>query len=247
MKKFLLVVLVLLVALGLAWWSLPAETVWQRVSAQVPMVRLQGVTGRVWSGQAEGVSVRAIPLGAARWQFSPIAGLGGKADGRIELSGGPAQMSAALVASRTDVALANVQATLPAKMLEPALDIPALRLLGSIRVEAPSVVLKEGVLQSAQGFLEWQDLGVSGLAEARLGGLRVDFAPEGSVVVGRVRDLGGPLAVDGIIRVQGQVFNAEINLDARDPSVAEALLYIGERKPNGGSLLRIDGAIEKLW
>lgn len=247
MKKFLLAVIVVLVVLGLAWWSLPAETVWHRVSERVPMVRLQGVTGRVWSGQAEGVSVRAIPLGSAQWQFSPVAGLRGRADGQLSLAGGPAQLTAMLSADRSDVTLRDLRATLPAKMLEPALDIPALRLLGEIRIEAPDVVLKDGVLQSAQGFLEWKDLGVSGLAEARLGGLRVDFAPEGVVVVGRVRDLGGPLAVDGTIRVQGQVFSAEIHLDARDDSVREALLYIGERKPNGGSLLRIDGAIEKLW
>lgn len=247
MKKFLLILLMIVVVLGLAWWSLPADTVWQRVSARAPMVKLQGVTGRIWSGQAQGISIRAVPLGAASWQFSPLTGLTGTADGRVELTGGEATGAAQIRANRTDVTLSQVKAALPAKMLESALDIPALRLLGHIDVDASSVVLKDGVLQTASGYLQWQDLGVSGLAEARLGGVRVDFAPEADGILGRVSDLGGPLSVNGTVRVQGQLFRAEIHLDARDDSVREALLYIGERKPDGGSLLRVEGTIERLY
>ncbi len=247
MKKLLIALILIVVVLVLAWWSLPAETVWSRVSTKVPLVKLQGVTGRVWQGQAQGVSVRAIPLGAATWSFSPVSGLSGRAEGTLTLSGGSAQIETRLNADRQQVTLSGTKVSLPAKLLEPALDIPALRLLGNIDIEASEVVLEQGVLKRAQGFMQWQDLGVSGLAEARLGGVRMDFAPDGDSILGTVKDLGGPLAIDGTIRLNGQIFVAEINLDARDDSVREALLYIGERKANGGSLLRVEGTVEKLF
>lgn len=247
MKKVLFAILFLIAAGLLGWWSIPAETAWTRVAERAPMLRLQGLTGRIWEGQAQGVSIKAMPMGSAHWQLSPWRALTGAAAGSVQLSGGPITLNTELSADQTELTLSALTASIPATLLEPALDIPALRLQGMIDLRADQVLVSNGILKSAKGMLQWNDLGVSGLAEARLGGVRVDFAPEGQDIVGKVSDLGGPLAVEGTIRVQGQTFHAEVNLDARDESVREALLYVGERKPNGGSLLRVDGVIEKLY
>jgi len=32
-----------------------------------------------------------------------------------------------------------------------------------------------------------------------------------------------------------------------NPQLAEALLYVGERTPDGGSLLRVEGTLRKLF
>lgn len=247
MKKILIAVLVLIVAALLAWWSVPAETAWSRVAERVPALRLQGLTGRVWAGQAQGVSVKAVPLGSATWQFSPWQALTGVGAGELALRGGPIELNTSVRASGNEVRLSAFKATIPGKMLEPALDIPALQLQGTIDIVGDEIKFVDGILKSANGILTWNDLGVSGLAEARVGSVRVDFMPEGNDIVGTIRDNGGPLAIAGIVRVQGQTFHAEVSLDAREESVREALLYIGERKPNGGSLLRVDGVIEKLY
>lgn len=247
MKKLLIAVMVLVVAALLAWWSVPAETAWSRVAERVPALRLQGLTGRIWDGQAQGVSVKAVPLGSATWQFSPWQALTGVGSGDLALRGGPIELNTSVRAKGAEVTLTGLKATVPGAMLEPALDIPALKLQGRIDIVGDDITIVDGILKSARGNLIWNDLGVSGLAEARVGNVRVDFAPEGADIVGTIKDTGGPLAIAGIVRVQGQTFHAEVNLDAREESVREALLYIGERKPNGGSLLRVDGVIEKLY
>ncbi|AVP96656.1 hypothetical protein C7S18_05305 [Ahniella affigens] len=251
MKKILLALLFGLLALlvvgGLAWWSLPAETAWARVAKQVPALRLQGLTGRVWEGQAQGVSVKALPMGSATWRFSPWQALSGVGSGELSLRGGPIELNTNVRAEGHNVTLRALKATVPGTMLEPALDIPSLKLQGRIDIVGDEIQIVDGILKSATGVLTWNDLGVSGLAEARIGNVRVDFAPEGNDIVGTIRDTGGPLAIAGTVRVQGQTFHAEVNLDAREDSVREALLYVGERKPNGGSLLRVDGVIEKLY
>lgn len=247
MRKLIWALALLTLVLALAYWSAPADVVWRRLSEQAPMLRLQGVSGRVWDGKAEGLSVRALPLGAASWRFSPWQGLFGRAAGRLNVQGEQFQLDAAIDASRDQVIVRELKSTLPARMLEPALDIPAFRLLGNIDVQAERVQIANGVVLAADGSLTWQDLGVTGLAEARLGGVRVDFRTEGDSVIGQIKDLGGPLSAEGQIRLRGQFFNAEAKLAARDPAVKEALLYVGERLPDGSSLLRIEGSVEKLF
>ena len=68
-------------------------------------------------------------------------------------------------------------------------------------------------------------------------------------VEGIVRDGGGTLAADGRILIEGKRFTAEIKLGVRgeDAQLAEALLYVGQRMPDGRSLLRVDGTLRRLF
>jgi len=105
------------------------------------------------------------------------------------------------------------------------------------------------MLRTAQGKATWRDLGVSGGAEARLPGLEIAFAPDGAGnIVADIRDLGGPLAIAGRTTITGAQYRTEVHLYLREPNpqLEEALRWIGERSPEGGSLLRIEGQIAPL-
>lgn len=230
--------------------TLPAATAYRYAEPHLQPLRLQGIDGSLWAGRATQASVYAIPLGELRWKLQPGAALGLHARGDMALLGRTLNASTRFDASRDAVLLEQADARLPASVLGPALDIPSLVLLGELDLKLDSLRLRDGLVEAAQGVLVWRNAGVSGAAEARFSDLSVSFSsPRPGVIEGLVRDAGGTLSADGRIVIEGARFNAEVKLGVRgdDPQLAEALRYVGERTPDGGSLLRVEGTLRRLF
>lgn len=243
------VLAVLLLAAGALVWTAPAQLVLRWYADRLGPVRLQGVSGSLWQGEAAQLMVFDVALGPLRWTVDRGATLGGAPRGTLQLAGESIHGSGRFVELPDGWRFEDVDATLPAPLLAPALDLPALGLLGTVDAHADHLVLREGLLAGARGEVVWRDLGVSGAASVRLPGLRIDVsdAPDGAVV-GEVADLGGPLAIAGEVRIKDGHFLSETRLDLREPEprIAEALKFIGQRTPEGGSYLRIEGQLHPI-
>jgi len=149
------------------------------------------------------------------------------------------------------VLVQNVKFSFPAELSAPALDIPALKLLGTIDGQLTEGRVVGGWINGARGNARWRDAGVIGEAEARFGDVLSEFAsaPDGSIA-GTVKDNGtSSLVVDGQFVVRSGEFDATVRLGARaeDVQLREALRYIGEPQPDGTSLLKIHGQLLKLF
>lgn len=247
----LLVFLLFLIGIAVALvMSVPARYVYDRYGGRAQPLRLQGIEGTLWQGKAAMLSYAARPVGPVIWRLDPWTALRGSARGKLNLSGAEWQAESDFLLRGKRVELAAARANFPASMLAPVLDIPSLRLLGNIRVVMDDVVIEDGAVSLAIGQMIWDEVGVSGAAEARFGRIIVDFAPraDGSVE-GRVHDDGGPLQARGMIELRGLAFKADVHLQARpgNEQIHEALMYVGERTLDGGSLLRVEGTINKLY
>jgi hypothetical protein len=146
--------------------------------------------------------------------------------------------------------LQDVAARMPANILAPALDIPSLVLLGELDLKLDALELRAGQLQTASGVLTWRQAGVSGAAEARFSDVMVAFSsPRDGLIEGVISDSGGSLSASGNIVIERERFRAEVRLGVRgdDPRLAEALTYVGERSADGGSLLRVEGQLRKMF
>jgi general secretion pathway protein N len=185
-------------------------------------------------------------LGALTWKLPPTSVLRREPDITFFLSGGMLTSSGqAIRGADRRIRMPRFQISLPARLAEPALDIPALVLQGLIEIELEDIVLSRFGLESARGRLMWRDAAVAGAAEALLGGLYADVeAPSLGLIEGRLYDDGGPLSMEGWFRLRVTTFSAEVRLAARDgqPQVMEALQYAGEAQPDGSVILRIEGS-----
>jgi general secretion pathway protein N len=249
--RFTVVVVLLAAALaGVLLWTAPADLAYRLFQDRLGALRLGALTGSVWDGKAGRATAFGTPLGALSWRVERAAALGGRARGTLELAGDAVRGRAAFDHAAPSLILRDVDLVLPAHLLGPALDIPALRLLGTVTLRAPYVRVDDGLLKLARGRAEWRELGVSGAAEARLPGLAIDFGTrDDDTIVADIRDLGGPLAIDGQVTIRGGAFDLRCELELREPNppLEEALKFIGERTPEGGSLLLVTGEIERLW
>jgi general secretion pathway protein N len=140
---------------------------------------------------------------------------------------------------------------IPADLLSPVIDVPSLKLVGSVTGTLAQVTLGNGWVSDASGNARWSEAGVTGSAEARFSDILAEFAsqPDGSIS-GTVADDGrGNLEVNGQFKLAVSGFNAEAFLSARndDVRVQEALRYVGQPQADGSSHLVIQGQLFKLF
>ena len=239
----------LLAVAAVVCWTAPAELAYSLFGARLHPLRLDGLAGTVWQGAADRSSVMGQSLGRLQWQVDRGALLARRIEAGVRVDGADLRGSARVSAHEGVVEIADLDGELPASMLGPALDIPALTLLGRISCQFSRLVLQDGLPRRIEGSAVWRDLAVAGAASASLPGLEVRFRTESDgMIAADVKDLGGPLAIDGQVRVAGERYRTEVRLNLREPNPAleEVLKFVGERTPDGGSLLRVDGSLKPV-
>jgi hypothetical protein len=245
---FLVAVLLLAIVIVI---TCPAQFAYNLVADRLGVAKLGGISGGVWQGHASSVQVFGTELGALDWQLQPMPLLHGTVAAHLALSGGEIVASGDVERAfdgTVDVRAASIRA--PAHLAAPALDIPALQLLGDLDIAVAHAQLRGPWPDAANGTAHWRNAAVAGAAQAQLGDLEATFASaaDGSIG-GDARDLGGPLQLSGTFRVNAGSYDADATLRARDGNaqVGEALRYIGEPQADGSSHLVIHGQLFKVF
>lgn len=250
LRRLLLLFLVLLVAVGLALWYLPAGFAWRHFGDRFGhVVGLQDVGGTVRSGHAGQLLVNGFPLGRLEWTLDWRSLLARQPAGQWRLASEAWQAQAAQTRWVDGaVEITDLRATLPALLLQPVLDIPALNFLGSVDLEIAQLRQRDGLIESASGSARWREAGVTGQAQARFGPIRATFATQApGHIVGEVAQEDGPLIVDGQFELIGSRYRAEAIVRARDPAdpSAQVLHFVGQALPDGSSLLVVEGELNR--
>jgi len=159
-----------------------------------------GVDGSLWSGTCTDLTVSGTPVGDVGWELHPLRLLAGKLAAHVNVARGAAS-------ARADVELGfgerltarNVVADLP---LDPRI-IPGVppTLHGRAHVELALAQLERGAIRQLQGRIEAHDLEDRSGANTPLGSYVVTFPGGSGEQVGKLRDLDGPLALEGTLRL----------------------------------------------
>jgi general secretion pathway protein N len=243
--------LVLLLILGLIVAFLPASVALGWMEGRMGGVKLETVSGSVWNGRAEQLTVRERALGAVSWSISPWALLSRRLDADVSVDG-PELKAAGFVSidKPGNLQLRGMQLSLEAQRMQPALDIPALQLRGTVDFDLREVVVVQYFPTRIEGSAVWRDAAVAGAADALLGEIRSEFATQADgSIAGTVTDSGGPLQIEGGRFSAGiRGISAEATLRARndDAAVLRALQHVGELQPDGSSRLQINGQLKRV-
>jgi general secretion pathway protein N len=249
LRWLLLLLLVLLVGVVLLLALFPARLAVDWLGPRLAPLELQGVGGSLWTGQARELRMHGQPLGAVTWRVAPQSLLSRRVDVDLTLDGEQYRGSGFVSARRELTVISNARISMPAQQMQPALDIPALNLRGTVDIELDRAELVNNFPRLLEGRAFWRNAAVDGAAAAELGELVAEFrTADDGALVGSVTDTGGPLAADGQFRLAFTGFEADAVLMARDgnPQVMEALRYVGEVQPDGSSILQIRGSLLPL-
>jgi hypothetical protein len=156
--------------------------------------------GTVWSGSCVGLSVGGRALGDVSWELHPLRLAAGRLAAHVTLAHGMTSAGGDVeLGLGGRITLRNLLADGP---LDAAL-IPGLpvTLRGTAHVELALVQIQHGIIRELQGRIEAHDLEDRSGNDTALGSYLVSFPGGSGPPTGTVRDLDGPLAVEGTLRL----------------------------------------------
>ena len=200
--------------------------------------------GSLWSGSCSGLTVERMPFGDLTWDVAPLRLLTGTLAAHVVLARGPVTGSADVACGMGgSIRLQNLVADLK---LDPR-QIPHLppQLRGSVHTDLSLVRLTHGRIAELKGRIEAHDLSQRTGRVTPLGNYAVTFPGGGTEPVGALTDLGGPLAVQGTLRLTnppGYVLEGQVapRADAA-PELVGNLQFLGSPDAAGRRPFSIAG------
>ncbi len=177
-----------------AAWVVPASGAWGSCAS---------VEGSLWAGVCAGLRVQGTPLGDLTWQLHPLRLLTAKLVAHIAVARGASALTAEVeLGLGGRVTLRHVLADVA---LDPAVipDLPA-SLHGRAHLDLALAEIEHGVITQLEGRIEAHDLEDRTGMPTPLGSYVLTFPGGGGEPTGKLRDLDGPLAVEGTLRLTRQ-------------------------------------------
>jgi general secretion pathway protein N len=202
------------------------------------------IEGSLWNGGCAALTVSSTSLGDLSWDLHPSRLMLGRAAAHLTLSHGPAEAAADVEASFGGrVTARNLVADFPLdSALLPA--VPA-NLHGHGHCELALVELQRGVLRQLQGRIEARNLEERSGNNTALGSYAVTFPGGSGDPVGTLRDIEGPLALEGTLRLTpAPGFEVEGLIAARSgaaPEVVNSLRFLGSPDATGRRQFSLSG------
>jgi general secretion pathway protein N len=203
------------------------------------------IEGSLWSGTCTDLSVNGTPVGDVSWDLHPLALLKGRLGAHVTVVRGPANAGADVeLGLGQRVTARNVVADLPLdSKLIPA--VPA-TLHGRAHVELALLQLDHGVVSELNGRMEAHDLEDRAGADTPLGSYVVTFPGGSGEQVGKLRDLDGPLALEGTLRLTRQPAGFELEglvapRGGAPPEIVNNLRFFGSPDASGRRPFSLSG------
>lgn len=211
------------------------------VPAPPSVVACADVDGTIWSGSCTGLTAQGNALGDLTWNVHAPRLLTGKLSAHIVLTRPNGSVRGDFdFGFDKSLTGRNVQANLPLDQSIKTL-LPALRSLsGQAKADVAFVHVVNEVVKQIQGRIEVHDLeDRDGSGTTPLGSYAVTFPGGGAGdPMGQLQDIGGPLAVQGTLRLMQDKPGLELNgyvtprADAA-PSLRQQLQYLGSPDAQG--------------
>lgn len=245
-----LLLAVYLTALALLF---PAELGWRIAESQLEArldlpaaITVTTVSGRVWNGQADGVSVDGKPFGSIRWRLMPSALLRGRLGVSLRWHSEGDHLVARVRLGTGSAEAIAVRGELGAEHIQAWLDLPLL-LDGRITLDVPRVLWSaDSGFDDASGGLLWAGAGAGLPRPMSLGDYRAELAnADGELLAQLTSGPDSALAAEGTAawRPDGAyridlVVRAEGHSDRNLQSVLDS---IAQRQRDGSHRLQVHG------
>ena len=190
----------------------PAAPIVERIKPNIQPVQLNGVSGKLFSGQVANVvyadDLLPVELNNVAWKLAPGAllkggagvdisyeGYGGRGDGQVRRQW------------NGNINVSDFIFSATAKEFEPLLPAPVASFSGRINGKLASIIVENNLLSTIEGSLTWNDAVIETSLygpplNANLGKLDVGITPDGDAAhVIALNSSGGELSLEGTINL----------------------------------------------
>jgi general secretion pathway protein N len=196
------------------------------------------VDGSIWSGECTGLRVGGSPVGDVVWDVYALRLLAGKLSAHLVITRSTASAWGDVeIGFDKKITARNVQVDTP---LDPAL-MPQLPsgLHGNVHADIALARVEKGIVTQLQGRIEAHNLEEQDRDRkiTPLGDYSLTFPGGSGEPTGQLRDLGGPLAVEGTLRLTREPgFDLQGLVTARReavPELANNIQFLGSADAQG--------------
>jgi general secretion pathway protein N len=243
------IALLLAVYLAALVFLFPASIAWRVVEARLDLpitVVADSVTGRIWSGRANGVRVDGHDVGAVDWRLMPASLLRGRLGLMLDWQSGGDRVDARVRLGIRSAEATDVRGGLDAARIQAWGALPLL-LDGRLELELPRIHWSaDGGFTDADGTLLWSAAGAGLPRPIRLGEYRAELsAAEGALAASIDSGADSPLAAEGTASWHPA---GEYRVDLRllpgadaDSNLVAAIDSIAQRQADGSLRLQFVG------
>lgn len=247
-----LITLGLLAALAFAVVTLPAAVLGGFLARAD--LGAASLSGSIWSGRADGLTWRGVPLGDASWSVSPAELLRGRIAGDLRLARVDGSVASRFSATwARDLRLESMRADLPLAVLgDLPIGVPK-GWQGRLSAQFDELVLSQGWPTVLRGTIDMLDLVAPPPRNAPVGSFQVVMpdpqavAPSGDALTGRVADRDGPFDVDAQLSLsRDRSFLLEGTLKPRGtppPGLERSLQLLGPADAAGRRPFSVAGTL----
>lgn len=221
---------------------------------------LAGISGSVWSGQANAAVIRGVRIQRVEWSLRPWSVLFGQVglSWRIQLPDSEGTTASGYGQGVTSLGLdgsvdfSSLEAELPARMVASMAKMDALQSSGSVSMNLQDIEWDGESLISAEGRIVWRNAGVNLLNPVSFGDLSLQLETNNDEIKGVLADDGGPLSAEGLVSlVSGGKYQFNGAFAARGDTadaknLENALRSLGRPGADGKVKINYSGNLAKL-
>lgn len=232
--------------------STPATTIYM-FSDRFPQVKIQGVSGTLWNGSAQHISIISKhTLTGTNWSFCAWRLLFGEfcLDLDAHYQGNPvyAEIGAGLGGS---LLVRNLATNTDAQLLGQLAGLPLGELAGKVSVEADYISLKKGSAPRAEGVIIWSNASIIVAETAKLGTVSIVLSESDDFpLAATISNKGGDITLHGDVNIiDDGTYKLVLNLtpsNQASKNVRTSLEMFAKKQTNGSFLLKNSGNIEQL-
>ena len=160
--------------------------------------QLYRVSGTLWSGRAQYMSVSGRTLRDVSWTLHPLSLLAGALSATVALKTDDGSLKVTVLRGFSDsIRLEDVKARLPMNEILRMAKIPAIKLEGQLGVNLQQIEMEAGMLTEAAGRIVWNGAETRFPQRLVLGDLSADIKNTDAGIEAEISDAGGPLEAKG--------------------------------------------------
>lgn len=215
-------------------------------------VRITGVTGSVWHGEARSVAVPGFQFGRTTWIVKPAALMLGRLSATIETEwpGGKAGGNLTLGLTGT-IGLSEFDASGSIAPIAQQMNLPVSG--GQLSISLVDLEVVDGWPRTFLGDIRVENVPLTlvGVANGPTGSYQVNFATEeiaeDGTIIGVLKDLDGPLAIDGNLMLSPPNFYEIIGRITARPGapsdLVQGLALLGPASTDGSREFSMAGSL----
>jgi len=228
--------------------NLPAQQALHWLGDTTLPVTASGVSGTIWSGKARQSRYLQFDLGAVSWQFNPLSLLQGKFQYQLEFRKPGEQLTGrAAIKLGGRYQLMGINGLVGVEQISRLIGQPYIEAVGKLEINLQRLEFTKGQLYETEGIVRWLDAGIRNPIKAQLGSLQFTLSGNETGLQTMVKDLGGPIKVDGEINLtadnQYRVVGKVKPTDSTDSGLANTLRSIGRPAADGTIQINYSGQL----